>query len=415
MFTQRQNDFSVRINLMGPSGSGKTGIIAAAFPGMIAVGPNPEGIQITATKVAGYRPDVVRSSQSDPWDAWEQFRLQSWNIVDGDDNPIIANPNMLNVDGESVRLIDDLPYPFWRQEKDGSFAPSYSAVLLDDPDTAMRHKLSAMLIEAGITGDTPTTKEGKEKRNGVYTDYRVYYEECLTNFDELAKNCGINVISSTKVNPSDKDFRGNTIQRQPDFGSGAFTGKSSFLSNLDANYLVDQNPPAASVLDLPPQLKEVAGQFFVQLNCNPSDQSFFIKQRFRYTDGNAPPNLREILAVDGPAFHCPQLASFYWYDELSGAVAKLVDAAYTSKLDEMKKTSGRDAVVWSIWKETTGKFVGLVDKDDVRDEYVNIVGDDPDSLDAIHLTRLAWAFRDGLHRGYLRYRMRKLRREALGR
>lgn len=414
-FTQPPNDFSIRLNLMGPSGSGKTGIVAAAFPGLIAVGPNPEGVQITALKVAGYKPDVVRSSQSDPWDAWEQFRRQSWNVVDAEGNPISANPNMLNVDGESVRVIDDLPYPFWRANDDGTYSPNYSAILLDDADIPMRHKLSAMLIENGITGDTPTTKEGKDKRNGVYMDYRIYFEECLTNFDELAKNCGVTVLSTTKVNPSDKDFRGNPIQRQPDFGSAAFTGKSSFLSNLDANFLVDPNPPAASVLDLPAQLREIAGYFAVVLNCDPGDTSFFIKQRFRYSDKMAPANLREILAVDGPAFYCPQLTAFHWYDDLSTRVARVIDSAYTSKLDDMKKSSSRDAILWTIWKESTQPFVGLVDEGDVRDEYVSLVGDDPDSLEALHLTRMAWAFRDGLHRGYLRYRMRKLRREALGR
>lgn len=419
-FILQHNDLTPRLNIMGASGVGKTGVLTQAHPGLLWLTPNPEAVTATARKVAGYVPTVLRTPVTDPFGAFDTFSSQSWNIMqettDAKGQPILVpyltgDPESV-VDGKHIRLVDDVPFPWWSVDRDGHYYQNYSGVAVDDIDLAFKASINLKLAEAGITPEELEVASGKSKRATIYQMFRASYEPALTLFDNLSSECGIPVFSTTKVTTSNTDFRGNTIKYTVDFGSAAFIDRGSFMSRLDANFLLKREVNLDSLIDLPGgAIGLQAGLFGAQFNTDPNDLGVNIKNRFKYQDKNAPANLREVLAVAGTAYRCPLLTGFDWYVPCSEAVAVEFEKACAA--GKVKDIKARNEVVTGLWATQAAKYGrSWVD---FKGDYRVVAGSDSDAdLIAAHVARLAWAIRDGLHRGYLRHKMNEARFTALG-
>lgn len=394
----KPNDFNVRGNFMGGSGSGKSGIIAAAFPGALWLAPNPEGATVTAMKVCGYKPVVVRVSQTDPFDYVIAFKNYVWNIVAAENGnpimdgasyiPVYTNDPASVVDGSSVVMID-MQYQWWSTDKSGSYYQNYSALVIDDIDIPMRAALDKLLRDAGVNANDLNSNDKDIKgpaialRAQLYADYRTYNDVVLREFDELAKAGCISVFSTTKVTINDKDSKGKPVKYMPDFGSAAFDAKSAFFSNLDVNYLVNPNSDPISILDVPASLGMVGRRHQCVLNTDPNDEQNFIKNRFVLASNQAPANLRVILGAEAPVYTCPRLVGHEWADEMMHKVAASVNQVAGGKRIN-------DAGIKSIWDEMAKEYF--------QPKYrMPNCPSDREALIRFHSPFFAWAFRDGLH------------------
>lgn len=419
-FALRPNDLTPRINIMGASGVGKTGVLTQAHPGLLWLTPNPEAVTATSRKVAGYVPTVLRVPMTDPFGAFDTFSSQSWNILQKTTNekgetvmvPYLTDDPESVVDGEHIQYVDDVPFPWWGVDRDGHYYPNYSGVAVDDIDLAFKASINLKLAEAGIKPEELLGADGKSKRATIYQMFRADYEPALTLFDNLSSECRIAVFSTTKVTTNNTDFRGNTVKYTVDFGSAAFVDRGSFMSHLDANFHLKREVNTSSLIDLPGgAIGLQAGLFGAQLNTDPNDLTTNIKNRFKYQDKNAPANLREVLAVAGTAYRCPLLAGFDWYLPCSEAVAVEFEKACAA--GKVKEIKARDEVVTALWAAQAAKYGRSWS--DFKGDYRSVAGSDLDAdLIAVHVARLAWAIRDGLHRGYLRHKMNEARFTALG-
>lgn len=422
----KHNESAPRINLMGETFSGKSGLALAAWPGLLGLSPNPDGLRVTSEKVCGYTPDIIKISMFDPFDAWRQFRTLSWNIVRADNGqPLVDEDNAYeayvspgmrasDIDGVNVVILDEgsMPYPFWHiDEKTNELVANYSAILLDDIDIPMRQALEEMLRVNGVNASTlmSDNKETKVRAVGTraqtYQDYRTTYSTALIEFDDIAKKMGVVVISTTKVTLNDKNSQGKDVLFQPDFGSEAFSGKSPFISMLEVNFHVVKEVRRGELLDIPAAYGLSAGRFERQLNSDPNDNRFLIKNRYKYASQFAPANLREVLRVEAPAYYCPYLNVFTWHEELSADVADAVFKEFR-KLDRPRMLN--DAELTKIWLEFAKKYSN---SKYYCADYSKL---DEDEADQRHLTRFTWAVRDGLHRGYIKFKMYVERRQAMG-